>query len=53
MELVTVDDSAEIISAFKKIEKFLSCSYRKFNYILYVHFCVEGNSLCIISKMQP
>ena len=52
MELVTVDDSAEIISAFKKIEKFLSCSYREFNYIPYVHFCVEGNSLCIIASRR-
>ena len=52
MELTVIADSVEFINAFKKIEKFLSCSYHEFNYIPYVHFCVEGDSLCILASRR-
>lgn len=52
MELTVVADSVEFINAFKKIEKFLSCSYRDFDCTPYVHFCVEGDSLCILASRR-
>lgn len=50
MELTVIADSVDLIDAFKKIEKVLAYKYRNITNMPYIHFCIEGDSLCIITS---